>query len=312
MRIRTMLKLLRYSLLILLSVELILRMLGVLTPVLYISDPNCEYLMAPNQNINRFFKNIITNSYSMRSEELKTGTKVRILGLGDSIINGGQPTDHNHLATTIMDLKIKNDFSSTGEFLNISAGSWGPGNVMAYLNKFGNFGAKSIFWVVSSHDLKDNMTFKPIVGRHKSHPNNNPSIAILELINRYLIRQDYKIITPEYTEWLHKYRLRLAKNQVDVSARKNIYIQELIDYCKLNEIKLIPYLHPELKELKAKKYNIDGEEWINIFKTNEIEFIDGMKHETTDGYRDNIHLNNLGQKNMAEVAYPYVFKSILD
>ena len=78
-----MLKLLRYSLLILLSVELILRMLGVLTPVLYISDPNCEYLMAPNQNINRFFKNIITNSYSMRSEELKTGTKVRILGLGD-------------------------------------------------------------------------------------------------------------------------------------------------------------------------------------------------------------------------------------
>ena len=211
-----------------------------------------------------------------------------------------------------MDLKIKNDFSSTGEFLNISAGSWGPGNVMAYLNKFGNFGAKSIFWVVSSHDLKDNMTFKPIIGRHKSHPNNNPSIAILELINRYLIRQDYKIITPEYTEWLHKYRLRLAKNQVDVSARKNIYIQELIDYCKLNEIKLIPYLHPELKELKAKKYNIDGEEWINIFKTNEIEFIDGMKHETTDGYRDNIHLNNLGQKNMAEVAYPYVFKSILD
>jgi lysophospholipase L1-like esterase len=266
--------------------------------------------MAPNQNINRFFKNIITNRYSMRSEDLKKGTKVRILGLGDSIINGGQPTDHNDLATTIMDLKIKKDFSGNGEFLNISAGSWGPGNVMAYIKKFGNFGAKSIFWVVSSHDLKDNMTFLPIVGRHKSHPDKNPSIAIWELVNRYFIRQDYKIITPEYTEWLRKYRLSRTKNKVDAPAGKNVHIQELIDYCKRNQIKLIPYLHPELKELETQKYNIDGEEWINIFRTNEIEFINGMNHETKDGYRDNLHLNKLGQKNMAETAYPYLYKSI--
>ena len=305
-----MLKLLRYSLLFLLSVELILRLLGVLTPVLYNSDSKCEYLMAPNQNINRFFKNIITNRYSMRSKELKKGTKVRILGLGDSIINGGQPTDHNNLATTIMDLKIKKDFSGNGEFLNISAGSWGPGNVMAYIKKFGNFGAKSIFWVVSSHDLKDNMTFLPIVGRHKSHPDKNPRIAIWELVNRYFIRQDYKIITPEYTEWLRKYRLSRTKNNVDSPAGKNVHIQELIDYCKRNQIKLIPYLHPELKELETQKYNIDGEEWINIFRTNEIEFINGMKYEIKEGYRDNIHLNKLGQRNMAETAYPYLYKSI--
>ena len=294
----------------LLSVELILRLLGVLTPVLYNSDSKCEYLMAPNQNINRFFKNIITNRYSMRSKELKKGTKVRILGLGDSIINGGQPTDHNNLATTIMDLKIKKDFSGNGEFLNISAGSWGPGNVMAYIKKFGNFGAKSIFWVVSSHDLKDNMTFLPIVGRHKSHPDKNPRIAIWELVNRYFIRQDYKIITPEYTEWLRKYRLSRTKNNVDSPAGKNVHIQELIDYCKRNQIKLIPYLHPELKELETQKYNIDGEEWINIFRTNEIEFINGMKYEIKEGYRDNIHLNKLGQRNMAETAYPYLYKSI--
>lgn len=305
-----MLKVLRYSLLFLLSVEFILRLLGVLSPILYNSDSKCEYLMAPNQNIYRFFTKIITNRYSMRSAELKKGTKVRILGLGDSIINGGHPTDHDDLATTIMDLKIKKDFSFSGEFLNISAGSWGPGNVMAYLNKFGNFGAKIIFWVVSSHDLKDNMTFEPIVGRHKSHPNKNPSFAIYELINRYFIRQDYRIITPEYTEWLRKYRLNRTKNKVDESVGKNVHIQELIDYCKRNGIKLIPYLHPELKELETQKYNIDGEEWINIFKTNEIEFINGMEHEIIEGYRDYIHLNHLGQKMMAETAYPYIYKSI--
>ena len=246
----------------------------------------------------------------MRSQELKKGTKIRILGMGDSIINGGHPTGHSDLATTIMDLKLKKDFSGNGEILNISAGSWGPGNIMAYINKFGDFDAKSIFWVVSSHDLKDNMTFKPMVGRMKSHPNKNPSFAIFELVNRYFIRQDYKIVTPEYTKWLKKYRMNRAKNKVDSSVEKNIHIQEIIDYCKLNEIKLIPYLHPELKELETQKYNIDGQEWINIFKANEIEFIDGMKHETKNGYRDNIHLNHLGQKNMAETAYPYIYKSI--
>ena len=71
--------------------------------------------------------------------------------------------------------------------LNISAGSWGPDNCAAYLKQWGTFNAKAIFVLLSSHDANDIMDFSPTVGIQKSFPAKQYPLAILEVIDRYII-----------------------------------------------------------------------------------------------------------------------------
>ena len=113
-------------LLIICSLEAVLRYrFGFCDAPLSIESDRYEYIFAPNQNRHRFGNHIIYNSYSQRSQE-PDSNKTIVLGLGDSVINGGVQTDHGDLATTI----ASND---TLQILNISAGSWGPDNCAAYL-----------------------------------------------------------------------------------------------------------------------------------------------------------------------------------
>lgn len=60
---------------------------------------------------------------------------------GDSVLNGRNLTDHQSLATTILRTTWKEEFSSDFIVGNISAGSWGPGNWLAYAKEYGFFDA---------------------------------------------------------------------------------------------------------------------------------------------------------------------------
>src|SRR5688572_26696934 len=81
-----------------LTSELFLRArYGLGDPPIIISDPAIEYRYAPNGHYIRRGNRIDINSYSMRSDDL-TSTKAsaeerRVLVMGDSVINGGAPTD---------------------------------------------------------------------------------------------------------------------------------------------------------------------------------------------------------------------------
>ncbi len=123
---------------LLLSSEIALRKIwGFCDAPLSIENEKYEYIFAPNQDRFRFRKHIKYNSYSQRSEEPKKGKK-KILGCGDSVINGGSQTDQNDIATSLFT-------AETGvQMLNISAGSWGPDNCAAYLKENGLFDAEGI------------------------------------------------------------------------------------------------------------------------------------------------------------------------
>ena len=154
--------------------------LGLGTPPLSVEHPTIDYMFAPNQDVNRFGNRQVFNSFGMRSEPLDdVGERQLILVFGDSVLNGGNLTDHKELATTL----ATDDDTFFG---NVSAGSWGPGNYRAWIDEFGLLGADDVVFVLRDHDLNDQPEFKPL--NPNTHPTERPLFALGELVTRYLPR----------------------------------------------------------------------------------------------------------------------------
>lgn len=169
--------------------ELTLRLaFGLGSPVLVQADPNIGYRFQPNQKLFRFGKHIQYNQYSQRSEPIspqKPPGTLRILMVGDSVLNGGNPTDQSQIVTELFKAKL----SASGhraEVLNASAGSWGIGNQLAYLRKFGTFNADVVILQIGTHDLTQPTSTSDVVGHHPSYPVHPPLLAMQEAWVRYL------------------------------------------------------------------------------------------------------------------------------
>lgn len=282
---------------LLVSVELILRFVfGFCDAVLYRSSEAYEYIAQPNQHRYRFLSHIDYNSYSQRSEE-PDSTKTIILGLGDSVIFGGTMLDQDSIATTLFS-------KETGkQMLNISSGSWGPDNCAAYLKEKGTFGAKAMVLVCSSHDAFDVMSHIPVVGIYPNYPDKQYKLAIWEVIDRYLM--------PRVKVYFRGKQLLDPDAQVvekvksdDGVAKKSLNLDSGFDQLlQISEEKHIPffiYLHPEVGEVMSRKYKEGGLMIMEWAKTHHVKLMDGLNEGVTiDMYRDVIHLNEKGQRNLA-------------
>jgi hypothetical protein len=175
-----MLKALAIAAMLALMVEIGARLLGLGDPALTITHPTIEYMLAPNQDVSRFGNRVAVNAWGMRSPPLsKTrDARRRVLVLGDSVLNGGNRTDHGELATTLL--------SRDGVlYLNASAISWGPQNMLAYVDQYGFFDADRTVIVVSAHDAFDVPTFEAPDPRVL--PTQRPWSATAELVGRYVL-----------------------------------------------------------------------------------------------------------------------------
>ncbi len=273
---------------VIVAVELILRLFwGFGTMPLYVESKQYEYISAPNQDLNRFGVHFHTNSHSQRSNELDVDRKI-ILGLGDSVINGGSQTDHDSLATSIVSTE------TTYQMLNISAGSWGADNCAAYLKEHGLFDAKAIFVVLSSHDVNDLMDFTPTVGVHKSYPKENYLLATFEVLDRYIIP---RIFTTKETLNPDEKVLK----GIDKGGEFNEGWNDLKEIASNAEIPLIVILHAEVSELKLGDYNEKGkmiEQWAI---DNEVKLVKDITFMKEENYRDQIHINSSGQRVLANM-----------
>lgn len=269
---------------------------GFCDALLYQSSDNYEYIAQPNQNRHRFGAYIHYNSYSQRNEE-PDSTRVKILGLGDSVIFGGTWMDQDSLATTLFS-------NETGmQMLNISAGSWGPDNCAAYLKEKGTFGAKAMILVCSSHDAYDVMSFTPVVGVYPTYPERQYRLAIVELMDRYLM--------PRVRSFFLKQKQRLDPDAAVVNkmsqkfvAKKSLLFNPGFDQLKNMADSLhIPfgvYLHAETGELMQGSYNEMGYEIMEWAEKNGVPLMKGMdRGENESMYKDMIHLNGKGQKHLA-------------
>lgn len=178
-------------LVLLLAGELVARFgIGLGDPPLSVEHPTIEYMFAPNQDCKRFGNRVHINAYGMRSpdfpKEKSDPEEFRVMVLGDSVINGGSLSDQSQLATTLLQQELTQSLNRPVVVGNISAGSWGPANLLAYAQTFGFFDADVILIVVSSHDARDVPTFEPL--SPNSHPTKAPRTALGEGVARYLPR----------------------------------------------------------------------------------------------------------------------------
>lgn len=284
--------------LIFVGVELLLRYyFGFCDALLYQSSDKYEYIAQPNQDRYRFGAHIRSNSYSQRNEE-PDSTKIKILGLGDSVIFGGTWMNQDSLATTLFSLE-------TGmQMLNISAGSWGPDNCAAYLKEKGTFDAQAMILVCSSHDAYDIMSFFSVVGNFPTYPDKQYSLAICELTDRYLIPR-WKMLFAKYSAKLDPDAAVVKTAQHTSVAKKSAIFNPGFGQLKVIADSLhIPfgiYLHAETGELQRGTYNEMGQQICQWAETNHIPLMKGLEYgEKTGMYKDIIHLNEKGQRHLAD------------
>jgi lysophospholipase L1-like esterase len=281
------------------SGEIICRwILGLGNPPLSIRHPIIEYMFKPNQDVYRFGNRFITNEYGMRSEKFplsKENNEVRILVFGDSVINGGNLTDQKDLATEIIRAELSNKTGKKITVGNISAGSWGPGNWLAYAKQYGFFDADFIILVTNSEDYGDNPTFVPLDAN--THPTLQPISALIEGIERYLPRYlpkyQNKNSIPQDLKQLEKQKIESERKGIDdltqflklaKETRKPILV---IQYPKKTEI--LDGFEKGYFEIK------DVCERLSVrsisLKTRLKESID----RNNNPYSDEIHPNTIGQ-----------------
>jgi hypothetical protein len=259
-----------------------------------------EYIAQPNQNRVRFGKQIRYNEYSMRSDALRLSDSLRILGFGNSVLNGGMETDHDSLATTIIERTLNKQYSRHHNIrcLNISCENWGPDNCYAYLEEYGDFDADMIFLIISSHDAYNNMDFRKVVDVHPHYPSKQSLSAIYEMVEYFISRVSAK-------------RYEESDNIVNDSVIFNSGFSSFRRYTQEKGIPLLIYLHPTLQEVMDGKYDARGEQIIKFCNENHIPLIEGLKHETVSSFRDAIHLNELGQKILANALLSEI-KTLLE
>ena len=279
--------------------------LGLGTPPLSISDPRIEYMFKPNQDVYRFGNHFITNQYGMRSEPFskkKSSNELRIMVFGDSVVNGGNLTDHAKLATSILKEKLTKILSKNVVVGNISAGSWGPGNWLAYTKEYGFFDADIIILVISSHDYIDNPTFQPL--DKNTHPTKQPVSALLEGIERYLPRYLPQIPTKSIATENHQYIPDETEVKKGLGDLKNF-----LELAKNNSNNVFVFQHYEKPEIEGGYPQIGNKlikEICNQLGIIPISLEHYFRQSIEDGlnpYYDQIHPNNLGQKLIAEAIW---------
>lgn len=175
--------------------------LGLGNPPLYVGDEEIGYLLAPNQEIRRRGNKIKINQYSMRSSQIsekKPQGSIRIMLLGDSIVNGGWWTDQKDILSELIEAELAKSISSGRAALpsadrikvfNASANSWNPRNELAYVKRFGLFEADVLVLVINTDDLFGTAPTSVVVGRDLNYRDRKPPLALVELYERYFIKQ---------------------------------------------------------------------------------------------------------------------------
>ncbi len=311
--LRVFLWILSFSIIVLIAAELVLRYkYGFLSTPLYVSDPDYEYIYAPNQDVWRFGNHIKTNEYSLRSEKILPTDTTVILLTGDSVVLGGSLTDNDSLASTILEKRLSKAIGRRVRVLNVAAGSWGPDNVAAYLKKHGLFHADLLCLVASSHDYHDHMDFQDVVGNDINYPDKQYNFALEELWDRY--------IYPRYVKDLIHNNPAAAPQAVPPTAPPagpvtiqkpgiglNPGFAQLKQMARAANIPFFILLHPEISEVEYGRYDEEGEAILQYAKADSVKLIReldlGIKPEF---FRENdvVHYNDEGQRFLADQLYP--------
>ncbi len=273
---------------------------GLGNPPLYQADEHIGYLLAPNQRLRRFGNRIVINEYAMRSEAiapLPAAKTLRILLLGDSLANGNGWTDQSDILSARIAHYMQPDLPKGYEqieALNASANSWGPRNELAYLNRYGTFGAQVLVLVLNTDDLFGTQPTPLQVGRDRGYPDHNPPLALIEVLSRL---QKQKPI-PGLKEIQNEEGDRVGKN---LTAIDGIYRKVSAEGGQF-----ILVLSPLKRELPGPRdYELVARQrlsdWANQKNVPHLDLLETYQKqpEPESLYRDHIHLSPAGNELVA-------------
>jgi hypothetical protein len=276
-----------FSIVSIIFTELFLRALGVHRLPTYEASPKFEYRTAPNQTACIFGKRWSTNKVGLRGELPRNQDKKIVWYAGDSVINGGIHTSDDSLATTKWDKNQEQSLGYSVATINISQGSWGPENSFCFALEYGDeLGFPDVVVLaLSSHDWSDNMTFC-YSGQTRDMPTFN-LCGIHALFNKYF--------GPEND---------CAKHAI--TSIENPGLKKWVNWAMANDSKLVAYIHPTVAELQSGQLNHLGDSLVGLLKKKEIPMLDGLRFLSEENYRDNIHLNDSGQSNLANALTDFI------
>ena len=278
-------------------------------PPLYLADEKIGYVLAPNQRLRRFGNRIHINEYAMRSAAiapLPGADTLRLLLLGDSLANGGWWTDQADVLSARIAAQLESALPPDArrvEVLNASANSWGPRNELAYLERYGTFGASVLILMLNTDDLFGTQPTSLQVGHDHRYPNQKPASAIAEVIGRYF-KKDQPV--PGLEEIQAEGGDRVGKNLAAISA--------IYDRAVAAEARFILVLSPLRRELTGPRdYELVARERLKDWATAAgIPYLDLLptyqQHANPEAlYRDHIHLSPAGNELVSEVVARIVF-----
>ncbi len=301
---------------VVLLIEIALRIgFGFGRPPLYVADSSMGYRLAPNQNIRRFGNQILINQYSMRTGEIlpvPAPNYFRLLLLGDSLANGNWWTDQEDILSALIARELQPALLEqyiAVEPLNASANSWGPRNQLAYLQRYGTFGASVLVLLLNTDDLFGTQPTDLQVGRDRNYPDRNPPFALAELFDRLrdrLIQRSPPI--PGLEDIQNEGGDRVGKN---LSAIDLIYQR-----ANAENAKFLLVLSPLKREIPGPRdYEIVARQRLQDWTLeNKVSYVDLLptfqKHPTVDAlYRDHIHLSPLGNQLVGSIITASIVSS---
>jgi hypothetical protein len=295
--------------------ELMARLiLGLGTPPLWLAHPTIEYMQRPDQDIYRFGRHFVVNHWGMRSGGLsltkprESGgrpSEYRVLAIGDSVLNGGALTAHADLATTLAEPVLTARMGRPVRVANSSAGSWGPGNWLAYVRAYGMFESDLLLLVLSSHDYADNPTYGALDSG--DYPVQPPAFAIQEGVQRYLKRYlaRYQIWSDAKPVAVHE----ITPQDIEHASKD---LLDLIHLARSRGAAVLAMIHPERREIGAAAD--DDSQWqpgfgvlTQLFAREGVP-VHNLRPDWYAAlgrgvaiYRDDIHLSPSGQHELARV-----------
>ncbi len=296
---KTLFLLLTALALALLLIETVLRVgYGFGNPPLYIGDEKIGYLLAPNQKVRRLNNRIEINEYSMRAGAIAPLPKpntLRVFLLGDSLANGNWWTDQPDILSEriahYLRPKLPKGYE-TVEAINASANSWGPRNELAYLERYGTFGAQVLVLLLNTDDLFGTQPSPLQVGRDRSYPDKKPPFAVTEVLNRFKKPQPI----PGLEEIQQEKGDRVGKN---IEAINGIHQQAIAANSQF--ILVLSPLKRELPqprdyEIVARQRLTDWAEKVNVPYLDFLETYQKHHPGPERLYRDHIHLSPEGNE----------------
>jgi hypothetical protein len=251
--------------------------------LLYRTDPAIEYLPKPDQSVVQRGVRFETNAWGMRSPSAsreKPDGAFRVLVLGDSVVFGHTNIGHADLATTHLSTVELGDGRKI-EALNVSAPSWGPGNLLAWIEANSLFGADAAVVVLSSHDLDDDRAFT--LPDRGAYPQQQPLFALGD----WIVRQATGNADPKSSD---------SRSQGD--ARRSLPSL----FARLSETPSgsCLVLHATTDELFALRTPAETDELRAIAVAAGLDVVHARDLIDSSDYVDDIHLSADGQADLAK------------